>query len=250
MLIRNWVSQQLDVELREKKTLSLANKFLVGAILVAVFLSIIETESTIRIHIEWALNSVNMFFGILFTVEYLARFWVSGLNPKYQGMRGKFRFIFASWALIDLIAILPFWVLVGANDIFVIRLVRILRIFSIAKIGRYSEAQKRLAKAIVSRRFELFVTLKFAFFIMVISASFMYLAEHSAQPDTFGSIPRTLWWSVVTLTTVGYGDVYPITAMGKLFAAITAIATIGLVAMPAGILAAAFSEAFGKKEDF
>ena len=104
-----------------------------------------------------------------------------------------------------------------------------------------------IGKAIYNRRHELLISIMLATVIMIFSSSILYLVEGAAQPEHFGSIPRAMWWSIATLTTVGYGDAYPITALGKIFAAITAIAGIGLIAMPTGILAASFSEAIKKE---
>ncbi len=133
-----------------------------------------------------------------------------------------------------------------------LRLIRLIRILSLAKLGRLSSALRHLGDAILSRRYELLATLGLAVCLLVIGASALYWLEGALQPDKFGSIPRALWWSVITLTTIGYGDVYPITVAGKYVAGIVAVAGIGVIALPTGILAAAFSDAVqrsGQKED-
>jgi voltage-gated potassium channel len=109
-----------------------------------------------------------------------------------------------------------------------------------------SRAWRHVSTAVHSRRFELGLTLGMALVAMLVSATLLYWAEGEAQPDKFGSIPRSLWWSIVTLTTVGYGDVLPITPLGKFISAVVAIIGIGIIAMPAGIMAAAFSDAIQK----
>jgi voltage-gated potassium channel len=113
----------------------------------------------------------------------------------------------------------------------------------IARLGRFTGALDILVSAVSNRKFELFLSAGIAVLLLYVSSAMLYLIEGGIQPDEFGSIPRAMWWSVATLTTVGYGDVYPITGLGKLFATVTAVAGIGLIAMPTGILAAAFSEA-------
>jgi voltage-gated potassium channel len=147
-------------------------------------------------------------------------------------------------ALLDLAAIAPFLLGYGTTDTFLLRVLRLLRIFRLARLGRFSVAIHLLAGAIRSRRYELSLSFVIAASVLVLSSALMYALEADAQPETFGSIPRALWWSVATLTTVGYGDVYPITPAGRVLAGLTAISAIGLIAMPTGILAAAFSDAF------
>jgi voltage-gated potassium channel len=117
----------------------------------------------------------------------------------------------------------------------------------LAKLGKLSSAIQHLMQALADRRYELLVTVFLAGFLLLFGASALYWVEGTVQPDKFGSIPRALWWSIITLITVGYGDVSPITPLGKIFASIIAIAGIGLVAMPAGIMAAAFSDAMQKQ---
>jgi len=104
-------------------------------------------------------------------------------------------------------------------------------------------------EAVGSRRYELLASAAIALLLMFVSATAMYMVEGETQPENFGSIPRAIWWSMATLTTIGYGDTYPITVIGKIFAGITALASLALVAMPAGILAAAFSEAFQRSKE-
>ena len=124
-----------------------------------------------------------------------------------------------------------------------LRMARLGRILRLAKLGRMSRALEHLSEAVSSRREELLLSLMAGFFLMVVAATALYLAEGAIQPDKFGSILRALWWSVATMTTIGYGDVYPVTPLGKVLAAITAIFSIGFIALPTGILASAFSDA-------
>jgi voltage-gated potassium channel len=127
-----------------------------------------------------------------------------------------------------------------------LRTFRLLRILRLARLGRFSHAMRNLAEAVRDRREELLLSLMLAGMVLVFSAGAMYLIEGPDSPVQFGSIPRALWWSICTLTTVGYGDVYPHTVLGKICSGLTSIAGIGLIAMPTGILAAAFSQAFQK----
>jgi voltage-gated potassium channel len=155
----------------------------------------------------------------------------------------RLRFITSPSAAIDLltliITITPFF---GVNAM-ALRLIRLLRILSLAKLGRMSAALRHLSDAISSRRYELIATMGLAIGLLILGATILYWLERTLQPEKFGSIPRALWWSIITLTTIGYGDVYPITPAGKFVAGIVAFAGIGVIALPTGILAAAFSDA-------
>lgn len=229
--------------------ISLLNKFLIAFICFSSLLAILETETAIR-------NSFFRFFEVaeivvvtVFITEYILRFLCIGVDEKYSGFKGRARFLFSAWSLIDLLAILPFFLTGLTQNTFILRVMRLLRILRLAKLGRYSTAASAIVEALDSKKHELVLSGTIAFVVMLISSSFLYVFEGALQPDAFGSIMRSFWWSIATLTTVGYGDVTPITAAGRVFAGLTAIAGIGLIAMPTGILAAAFSEAIAKKED-
>jgi voltage-gated potassium channel len=125
-----------------------------------------------------------------------------------------------------------------------LRLFRLMRILRLARLGRFSLGMRHLSQAVTDRKEELLLSLMPATFVLVSSAAGVYLIEGENDPQTFGSIPRAMWWSVCTLNTVGYGDIYPHTVLGKILGGVTSIAGIGLIAMPTGILAAAFSAAF------
>jgi voltage-gated potassium channel len=145
--------------------------------------------------------------------------------------------------------LLPIFLTALGAEAFLLRLARLLRILRLARLGRFSVAMSSISEAIGSRRHELLLSLGVAALVLVISSALLYLVEGGVQPDNFGSIPRAMWWSIVTLTTVGYGDVFPMTAVGRILAAITAVTGIGLIAMPAGILAASFSDAMKRQRE-
>lgn len=190
------------------------------------------------------LRYFEVFSVAVFTVEYLARLWVCTLDPRYGGaVRGRLRYARTPLAVIDLLAILPFYLpFFVAMDLRYLRALRLFRLFRILKMARYSVSLAIMARVVVRSREELLSTLFSAAVLLVIAASLMYHVEHDAQPGLFTSIPASMWWGVATLTTVGYGDMYPITPLGKLLAAMMAVVAVGAFALPAGILSSGFME--------
>ncbi|GAB4405741.1 MAG: ion transporter [Bacteroidia bacterium] len=184
-----------------------------------------------------------------FSVEYVLRLWTITCDPAYaHPVGGRLRYAFTWMALIDLLAILPFYiewgiVLAGGAqalriDMRFVRVLRLFRIIRIFKLVRYVSALGIIVNVFRHKRDELIISLVFILFILLLVSCMMYFVEHEAQPEAFSSIPATMWWGVATLTTVGYGDIYPITPLGKVLGGVIAILGIGLFALPAGILAA------------
>jgi voltage-gated potassium channel len=145
-------------------------------------------------------------------------------------------------AIIDVLAIVPALFAFGEASSLVLRFFRVFRMIRLAKLGRTSRAWRAIREAIFERRHEFALVLGLVAVTMLISSSLLYWAEADAQPEKFGSIPRALWWSIVTLTTVGYGDTFPVTAMGRIFAGVIAMTGVMLIAIPTGIFAASFSD--------
>jgi len=226
-----------------KKKFSIIQKILVLLIVSSSIIVVIETEKDIFNQYNVFFEYSKYFFGIIFTIEYVLRVVTAGYIRKYKGFSGRVSYIFSFWTLIDLIAILPFFIS-GVNETFLLRLFRLIRLFSVIRIGRYSTALKNVLDAISDRKHELLFAVAISTTVLVISSTFMYLLEAELQPEAFGSIIRSIWWAAAALTTVGYGDVYPITALGKVFAVVSAFSSIGIVALPAGILAGSFTEKF------
>jgi len=190
-----------------------------------------------RVRAEWC----------LFSAEYLLRLWSCTVNPAHAApLRGRFRFALTPLLLIDLLAILPFYFSLLAPllalDLRFLRAVRLFRLFRLAKLARYSLALRTFGRVLSSKKEELLSTLFILFLLLFLASSLMYFAENKAQPEKFSSIPTALWWGVATLTTVGYGDVVPVTALGRFLASMIAILGIGMFALPTGILGAAFVE--------
>ena len=180
---------------------------------------------------------------IVFTMEYAARVWSCTTDPRYSGpLRGRLRFMASPLMAIDAAAIMPFYILMfigtGALDL---RALRILRLVArVARLTRYSSGIRSLTAAVGGRSQELLTTV--GLMLVLLASSLMYFAENDAQPDKFSSIPDAMWWSIVTLTTVGYGDVVPVTNIGRVIVGVVAVMGIALFAVPAGILTSSFLE--------
>lgn len=237
--LRAWLQAQLDPSSRPRG-LSPLNTFLAAIILISVTLALIETEATVTAGREHLFRLAELTFAAVFSLEYAARFWTAA---EKGGWPARLRWVISPGALIDLLAIVPAVLTIGAGPTYLLRLARLLRILRLAKLGRFSSAWDLAREAVMSRRYELLLAFYAAVLVMIVSATLLYLVEGPTQPEKFGSIPRALWWSVVTLTTIGYGDVYPETGLGRVLAGLTAVLGIGLIAIPTGILAAAFSDA-------
>jgi voltage-gated potassium channel len=245
--LRKATWRQVDPAAYERNGLSPTNRAVVCLVAVSSILAILETEPTVEDLAPRAIARLEWLFALLFLAEYLIRLWAEGENPKFRGVRGRILYALTPAAIIDLIAFLPSLILPilpGTSNFMLLRLFRLVRILRLARLGRFSLAMRHLSQAVSERREELLLSLMLAAFVLVFAASGMYVLESTNNAETFGSIPRAMWWSVCTLTTVGYGDIYPHTVLGKVLGGLTSIAGIGLIAMPTGILAAAFSDAF------
>lgn len=245
--MRSYLYRQLEPGVWESG-LSPLNKTIAVLIVLASIIAILETEVIVRSLSPGFFYYAELLFIILFSVEYMTRLFIAGEQPKYSGFNGRIRFLFSRWSLIDLVAILPFILTLGGTNLVVVRLLKFLRLIRLLRLGPMGEAWSLMEEAITRRKYELILSFGVAGFLLIFSAALIYLAESTVQPEEFGSIPRSLWWAVATLTTVGYGDVAPITVTGRIFAGFSAAAGIGIVAMPTGILAAAFSDAFQRRQ--
>lgn len=223
------------------------------SILLLIFLNVLAVivGSVHSIQVRWGvfLGAFEVLSVVVFTVEYVARLWSCTVDPRFSGrIGGRIRLALRAMSIIDLLAILPFYLPFCGADLRVLRVLRLLRILRVAKIARYYASLDLIKHVFQSRKEELLLTSALMGLLLVVSSSVLYYCENAVQPDTFSSIPATLWWAVATLTTVGYGDMYPVTILGKFFASIIAILGIGMFALPTGIIGAGFVEAIQKKK--
>ena len=241
--LRQLVYFQLFATADHEHGLTVTNRIVVAVIIVSVVVAILSTEPTIaRDHYRQFLIA-ELAFGVLFLIEYAVRLWSVAETPGPGGNWIKrWRFARSVVGIIDLAVVIaslfPFLVTSAS----VLRIVRLLRLAELMQFGRFSLALREIGKAVSERRYDLFVMLALAAGLILVSATALYWAEGAIQPREFGSIPRAMWWAVVTLTAVGYGDVVPVTSLGKAFASIVALSSIALIAVPTGIIAAAFSD--------
>jgi len=191
----------------------------------------IETLPGIPEDLVTVLGYLEVVVILIFTLEYLLRLWTADQ---------KLVFMFSFFGLIDLIAILPFYLTIGI-DLRSARSFRLLRLFILLKIFRFSQASRRLIDCIMLVREELILFAFLTLILLWLSAIGIYYFEHDAQPDKFESVFHSLWWAVATITTVGYGDVYPVTIGGRLFTFIVLLIGMGVIAVPAGLLAASLT---------
>jgi len=222
------------------------NVFIVALILLNILAMILQSVKAIDELVPRGFLWFEYFSVAVFSVEYLGRLWCCVEDPHYgRPVRGRLRFAVTPLALVDLSAVLPFYLPFLHADLRMMRMfrmVRIMRIMRIAKLGRYSESLQMLIRVLRSRGEQLASAVFLLLILLVVAATLMYTAEKDAQPKTFPSIPSAMWWAAVTLTTVGYGDAYPVTMLGKILGAITAMLGIGMFALPCAILGAGFIE--------
>lgn len=250
--LRHRLYTQLEPHARHLPGLSAANIAVFVLVIVSFALFAMETETSLSPEVRAWLAIGNWVILGLFELEYVMRLWVCCEDARYRGVNGRVRYAFSIYALADLAAFLPemIWLLIphGQDDQMVMFL-RVLRLVRLVKIARFVPAFEVLGAAVKRAQSQLLAALGLAFALVFVAAVLLYFIEGvgAGRPE-FASIPRALWWSIATLTTVGYGDIYPITVMGKIAAAILVVAGVGVVALPTGIFASAFSDELRERE--
>jgi len=216
---------------------------LIVFIVVNVGLAVLETEPSIGGVYVWEIFLLDFIAGSIFAIEYLLRLWVSDLHPplkKYGPSKARVIYALQPLSVVDFVAVVPFWLSLFFASISWKSLV-ILRLFRFLKIARYSPAVRSLVSAVVAEQRAIVGSLVLILGVALVAATLLYSVEHAAQPEHFGTIPAALWWAFSTLTTVGYGDVVPVTAAGKMIASIVMLMGYCLFALPVGIVGTAFA---------
>jgi len=222
------------------------DKLITFCVIIAIVHLTLETEKDLFNDYHAIFRLVEVILTVVFTVEYLMR--LIAFNKSTD--KSFLRYVFSVSMIIDLVALIPFYLTLLPIDLRYLRIFRLFRIARIFKLARYNKAISIVQVVMRERKELLTVSFVMIFFILYIVSALMYYVENPAQPDSFSSIIKTMWWGVATLTTVGYGDIYPITGLGKMLGGLIAILGIGLFAIPTGIIASGFLEYFekGKKE--
>lgn len=238
----------LHPELGETKWDKIINGFIIILIILNVIAVIMETVHSLHETYSVFFHYFDLISVIIFSIEYVLRVWSCNHDPRYtHTVYGRLKYMVSTDALIDLLAILPFYihVMVGL-DLRVLRILRLLRFLRLFRLTAYMKSAKMVRNVFVSRANELKLCLVLILFLIIIASCLMYFAEHNAQPTVFTSIPATMWWAVVTATSVGYGDMVPITNAGKILTGIITLSGLAIFALPAGIITAGFLEEIRK----
>ena len=238
----------LHPEIGDSKWDRIINGLIIILILLSVAAVILETVPSIHDPYAEYFRLFDIVIVIIFTIEYILRVWSCNHDPRYKhSFKGRLKYIFSTFALIDLLAILPFYFHIFFGlDLRVLRIMRLLRFLRLFKLTAYMKSAKMIRNVFVSRANELKLSMVLIFFLLIIAACLVYFAEHLAQPNSFSSIPATMWWAVVTITSVGYGDMVPVTSLGKILTGIISLSGLAIFALPAGIITAGFLEEMRK----
>ena len=232
----------------ERRT-RIVSRLLIALIVVNLVCAALETVPHLEAPYGRVFAAIEWISLILFSVEYFARLWVAVEHTPVRHLdpaRARLKFALSPAGLVDLFAVLPFWIgLFSAIDL---RFLLVFRVVRFLKLARYSPAMRSLIEALYAERRALFGCVVILIGATLVAASLMYLAERHVQPDKLGSVPDAMWWAIVTIGTIGYGDVVPMTAAGKAIAAVTIFAGLIMVALPVGIIATAFSNQVHRRD--
>lgn len=237
----------------EKPEESKASFILNSTIYILIFISIVNLmfSSVESLQNEYGniIVAVRNIIMPIFVLEYMLRIYASGSLNQYKGIAGKLKYAKTPYAIIDLLSILPYVLLnTGFNSAF-IRSLRLLRIFRLFRVKKYAMFIQQMRKITSNMKEELVVLLFYTVVLLVMLSFAIYELEHDAQPEVFTNVFQTMWWAVATLTTVGYGDMYPVTALGKIITAFITIIGIAFVAIPGGMFASEFMSEINKNKD-
>ena len=229
-------------------TANLVNGTIIGLILLNVLVVMLESVESLESRFGGWFYLVEIGSVVLFTIEYLVRLWVIVEDRQFaHPLTGRLRYMLTFRAVVDLLAVLPSYV--GAFAEFDARLLRLLRLLRMLKLTRYSNSMDMLV-SVFKREYAAILSATFVMIVIILfAAGGIYYLERDIQPQHFGSIPQAIWWATVTLTTVGYGDVVPVTGLGKAFGLLITIAGVGMAALPAGILASGFTREIERRRE-
>lgn len=242
--LRRTIYRIMETSVGQRRGVSLwFNAILMSIITLNTIAIVLHTVESYNARYERLFHNFEVFSVMFFTIEYILRIWIAVENEKYRHpVWGRLRFLLSTSAIIDLLAIFPFYFTLFATDLAIVRILRIFRIFRLFRISRYSHAVRLIQHVVADRKEEIVLCVVFIMFMLLIVSSVMFYVEHPVQPKVFSSIPATMWWGVNAMATVGYGDIHPITPLGKLLGGITAMMGIMAFALPTGVITSGFLE--------
>lgn len=245
--IKHKVHILLHPELGQSKADKAINIFIITLIVLNVIAVMMETVKPLYTNYQKFFETFDLVSVIIFTIEYVLRVWSCTDDPKYKGsIKGRIKYMLTPGALIDLLAFLPTYFNAFLNfDLRVLRLLRFFRFFRLFRLTAYTKSAQMIFNVFRSRKNELILSLVLVIFLIIIASCLLFFAEHfypSEAESKFTSVPATLWWAIVTLTTTGYGDMYPLTTIGRILTGIIMLTGVAFFALPAGIITAGFLE--------
>lgn len=246
--IRRWFYVRLEQERWLRGKLSPLNLISIAVILFAVCSHIASTEKVFYESYCYFFKAANWFLVSFFIFEFLLRMWAATESPVYKGFKGMVEYLKRPSVIVDILTIIPYFT-TFAPALIKIADLKTLRILGIAKFGRFNYTVRLILMSIRERRFMLMVSLFAPLVLIIISSTLLYIIEKDIQPEHFGSILRSIWWSIITITTVGYGDVVPMTHAGKVLGSIVSLMGIICMTLPAGIISAAVSHAYIRSKE-
>jgi voltage-gated potassium channel len=227
----------------------LVHTTLVVLVLISVLAVILESVPSLDARFGRLFLALEIAAAVIFSTEYVLRLWSAVEHPplrRFGPWRARWLYARQPAMVVDLVAVLPIILTLALpDDLKVLMIFRLIRFF---KLGRYSPGMRSLMEAIAQERRALLACLIILWGVMIVAAAAMHMVEGAAQPDKFGSIPESMWWAIITLTTVGYGDAFPITPLGKIVAGMTALCGIVMLALPVGIIATSFAEVIRRRD--
>jgi voltage-gated potassium channel len=230
---------KIIVEQTDSKEGRAFDMFIQALIIISLITFSLETLPNLSAEFRSYLKIIETVSVVIFTIEYVIRIIVADNKPA---------FIFSFFGIIDLVAIIPFYLSTGI-DLRGVRAFRLLRLFRVLKLARYSKAVRRFHRAVLIVKEEIVLFLSMSAILIFLTSTGIYFFESQAQPDKFASVFHSMWWAIATLTTVGYGDIYPITVGGKIFTGLILLIGLGIVAVPAGMFASALTKAREKEKE-
>ncbi|RRS10551.1 ion transporter [Pseudoalteromonas sp. J010] len=250
--IREKTAAVLEATGKYRKVGRAVDIFLITLILTNVVAIVLESERDLAKAYHYYFLTLELVSVAIFAVEYLLRLWccVDKLDYRHLDLpnwKKRLKYLVSPLAVIDLIAILP--TILMAFIAFDLRFLRVIRLLRIFKLTRYSRAMQLLLAAFKEESSSLLAAFFIMSVVLIMASCGIYLIEHDVQPDKFGSIPKSMWWAMATLTTVGYGDVVPITPLGQFFGGVITLLSMGMVAIPTGLLASSFADQMRKRRD-